>query len=95
MGMTPADLERLLFRHDHIGLRVAGAPEDEYRPEAESVAERLGEAASASDVQRILHEEFSRWFSPDIAGPADGYRQAAEEIWATLSPCLTPSGDGA
>ena len=83
---TVADLEALLYRHDPLGLRSAGAPSDEYRPEAEAVFARLPEAESGADVQRILHEEFVEWFTADVAGDASRYQPAAAELWAALQP---------
>ena len=73
-------LEALLFRHDPIGLDF-GDNTDEYRPEAETIALRRDEVRSARDVQRIVHEEFVRWFDADTAGPPDRYADIAREIW--------------
>lgn len=80
MTTIPA-LEELLYRHDPIGLRSAGAPADEYRPEAETVSARLPEAQSEADVQRILHEEFVTWFTAEVAGDPSRYAPAAAEVW--------------
>ena len=83
---TVADLEALLYRHDPVGLRAAGAPSDEYRPEAETVFARLPEAETVADVQQILHSEFVEWFTADTAGDASRYEPAAVEVWAALQP---------
>lgn len=48
-------LTALLYRHDPIGLAAAGAPKDEYEPEAGSIIPRLKDANSAEDVRRIVH----------------------------------------
>ncbi|EME50520.1 hypothetical protein [Amycolatopsis decaplanina] len=77
-----ASLEDLLFRHDPIGIGF-GDDTDEYQPEAESIALRLPEAVSELDLQRIVHEEFVRWFDADIAGTADRFVTIAREIWRT------------
>lgn len=71
-------------RADPIGLLGMGAPGDEYEPEVGTVLPRLRNATSADDVEQILHEEFSRWFGPDQAGPRDVYHQPAGEIWRVL-----------
>jgi hypothetical protein len=75
-----ADLEALLFRHDPIGINF-GENTDEYRAEAETITLRLPEADTEDDARRIVHEEFIRWFSPDIAGPAERYIPVAHETW--------------
>jgi glyoxylase-like metal-dependent hydrolase (beta-lactamase superfamily II) len=77
-----ASLEALLFRHDPIGINF-GHNTDEYRPEAETIALRLPEAATEGDLERIIHEEFVHWFA-DLAGPADRYAPIAREAWPIL-----------
>lgn len=74
-------VEALLFRHDPIGINFEENT-DEYRAEAQTIILRLPEASSADDVRRIVHEEFVRWFDPQIAGPAQRYSAIADEIWA-------------
>ncbi|WP_212743149.1 hypothetical protein [Microbacterium sp. 2FI] len=74
-------LAELLYFHDPIGLRALGAPPDEYWPEAETIANRLPAATSAADVKRILHEEFTTWFSADIAGNEERYLGMSLELW--------------
>ncbi|HJP74093.1 MAG TPA: hypothetical protein VJ914_07490 [Pseudonocardiaceae bacterium] len=75
-----ARLEEILFRHDPIGINFEHNT-DEYRPEAETISLRIGEAASEHDLQRIIHEEFVRWFDDSIAGPAERYAEIAREAW--------------
>ncbi|MFD5829613.1 hypothetical protein ACFWGZ_29395, partial [Lentzea sp. NPDC060358] len=57
---------------------------DEYRPEAETIAPRLPEAATEHDLERIIREEFVRWFDADTADAVgdDCYAQIAREAWA-------------
>ncbi|MDQ3579875.1 MAG: hypothetical protein M3443_20215 [Actinomycetota bacterium] len=81
---TVERLEALLFRHDPIGINF-GDNTDEYRAEAETIALRRGEVSSVQDVQRVVHEEFVRWFSADIAGPPDRYGAIAREIWNLIT----------
>lgn len=66
---------------DPIGLIAIGAPDDEYDPEVRTILPRLGEANSAGDVQRIVHEEFVRWFSVEVTGPEARYAAVSKEIW--------------
>jgi len=91
----------LLRGADPIHLIGMGAPDDEYDPEVGTILPRLVEAASAPDVQRIVHEEFVRWFGADIAGPSADYAGAAEKIWEVWlaskrrdKPALPPERGG-
>ena len=78
------DLTTLLHRFDPLKLVPMGAPADEYRSEAETIAQRVGEAHTAEDLERIAHEEFVAWFSPELAGPREHYRTFAREAWALI-----------
>ena len=73
-------VEALLFHEDPIGINF-DTNTDEYRSEAQTIVIRLPEATSPGDVQRIVHEEFIRWFAQQIAGPLERYRVVAESIW--------------
>src|ERR1700756_3469354 len=53
---------------------------DEYHPEVGTILPRLRSCQSANDVLQVTHEEFTRWFGADIAGPAESYRQIASDI---------------
>ena len=70
-------------RADPIGLLKSGAPLDEYSAEIGTIVPRLKMANSAQDVQRIIHEEFLRWFG-DIAGPVQEYQQLALDVWQAV-----------
>lgn len=80
-----ADVTALLRRHDPLGLIEAGAPADEYQPEAGTITPRLAQAMSAEDVQDILHTEFQAWFTPNVAGPRERYLAPATELWQAVS----------
>jgi hypothetical protein len=80
-GGLYSDVSHLLREADPIGLIAMGAPHDEYEPEVSTLLPRLHEANAAGDVQRIIHEEFVRWFDADIAGPISGYADVSERIW--------------
>ena len=70
---------------DPIHLIAIGAPEDEYDPEVATILPRLGEAYGVEDVGRIIHEEFVRWFTAEIAGPIERYTPAAPAVWLAWS----------
>jgi hypothetical protein len=74
-----------LSEADPIGLLALGAPADEYEPEVGTIVPRLRTATSEADVRSILLDEFTRWFSADIAGrKPERYDAAARAIWAFL-----------
>lgn len=78
-----ADVTAILARHDPVYLVSTGAPEDEYEPEVGSILPRLREATSVADVQRVLAEEFDRWFGAETAKiTREDFLPVAEEIWA-------------
>ena len=86
-GGLYSEVSRLLREADPIGLITMGAPDDEYDPEVSTILPRLREANAAVDVQRIVYEEFGRWFGADIAGPLTDYANVAERIWGTWLDC--------
>jgi len=82
-------VEALLFWEDPIGINFQ-TNTDEYHPEAQAIVIRLPEATSPDDVQRIVHEEFVRWFDRQIAGPVERYRVVAESIWGLWTGGSSP-----
>ncbi|MEQ6898697.1 hypothetical protein [Microbacterium sp. KR10-403] len=78
------DLAALLYRVDPLGLVPIGVPADEYRAEAEAITRRLGEVRTVEDLERIAHEEFVAWFSPELAGARDRYTALAHEAWTLI-----------
>ena len=70
----------LLFRYDPIRISFEVNP-NEYETEAATILPRLQNCQSAGDVQRVVHEEFVRWFDGSIAGQEKDYRDIASEIW--------------
>jgi hypothetical protein len=84
---SPGLYARLLvsfFRHDPMGINF-GSNTDEYAPEVDTVLPRLSSASNTMDVQRILHEEFVRWFDGSTAGSPERYRPLAEAVWSLWS----------
>lgn len=76
------DIQAVLFREDPIG--IAGGPDDEYMPEAETIALWMPRAKHLDDVRRQVYEDFVHWFNADLAGePAryDSIAQAVLAIW--------------
>src|SRR5438067_6579543 len=69
---------------DPIGLLAHGAPADEYSPEIDTIVPRLKDAQTTRDCQDILHEEFVRWFSADIAGSRVAYENLATDLWQAV-----------
>ena len=78
-----AAIGALLYRHDAVGIAF-GDNQDEYAPEAGTIAVRLEAARTVDDVTRLVHAEFVRWFDEETAGPASRYRAIAEEVWLLL-----------
>jgi hypothetical protein len=74
------EVTEICFRHDPIGINYEDN-HDEYEPEARTILPRLKTCQGVGDALRVVHEEFQKWFGPDIAGPNNKYRSLAEEIW--------------
>jgi hypothetical protein len=79
-GTLFTELSLELFQADPMGINF-GSNTDEYDPEAESIILRLQTASSAQDVQRIVYEEFKRWFGLKEAGEIDRYELVSLRIW--------------
>jgi hypothetical protein len=69
----------VLFRIDPFGINFE-TNTDEYEFEVGTILPRLKNCQSESDVCRIVHEEFERWFGD--AGTQKHYEPIAKEIWA-------------
>lgn len=91
-GDVYGEVVAILYQHDPIGLSGAGAPEDEYEPEAGTILPRLGEARSVADARHIIHEEFVHWFDAALAGPATDYAQIADDVWAAWERYASQQG---
>ena len=85
----------LLFRHDPVGVAFENENTDEYDPETGTILPRLRNCRSASDVQRVVHEEFVRWFDAGNAGPEERYALIASEIWELCTSRGSPRPDAA
>ena len=73
-------LTALLFEADPAGINFE-TNTDEYEPEAETILPRLGECHGPGEVQRLVHEEMTRWFGGATAGPIERFEGLAERVW--------------
>src|SRR6478736_989132 len=74
------------YRHFFFGMtqwesRFDNENTDEYDLETGTLLPRLVTCNSSSDVLRVVHEEFCRWFGPKTAGSPEQYTQIADEVW--------------
>ena len=77
-----AAISAALLEEDPIGLGE-GADPDEYDSEAESIVMRLSDQshlASEEELLQIVHDEFTRWFGNDLAGPRERYLGASSRV---------------
>lgn len=82
------EISEILFRHDPIGINFEDNT-DEYEPEVGTILPKLKEAQSATELRRIIHAEFVRWFSGDsLVGEEAKYENIAQEIWAVYQRYL-------
>jgi len=79
-GALYTDVLALLFKDDPIEINIKDNT-DEYEPEVDTILPRLSSCANAADVQKVVHEEFVRWFDRETAGPPERYRVVARQIW--------------
>ncbi len=83
MEEVVASVMSALHKADPIGLVEMGSPDDEYESEAETIVMRLAdrrEIVSVEDAVSIVHEEFVRWFSEDMAGERDRYEAVGADV---------------
>lgn len=76
------------YRADPLKLAPL-APLDEYEPQVVTVLPRLAECTGQPDVQRVLHEEFGKWFGAD-AGPPERYSKLSYVVWALHERAANP-----
>lgn len=74
---------QLLWEADPMGLdsEDPDQPTDEYAPEARTILPRLSECQGPNDVQRVVHEEFVRWFTSGRVGSVTHYQEIGRKIW--------------
>ncbi len=74
------EIRQCLFQNDPVGINFE-TNTDEYDPEVGTIIPRLQECASQNDVLNVVHEEFTKWFGADVAGPKTNYTDVSENIW--------------
>ena len=80
-------LNDILFSEDPIGINFKENT-DEYEPEVGTILPRLRDCRSKDDVERVVHEEFVRWFDVQTAGPRAKYQKIAQRVWDEVMPHL-------
>jgi len=79
-------LSEILFAEDPAGINC-DVNTDEYEPEVDTIMPRLHDCKSLDDVNRIVREEFIKWFGGTATFP-DRYPNAAKRIWEEIIPEL-------
>jgi hypothetical protein len=82
--MLVAAVKAAIDAADPVGLLRTGAPGDEYEPEVGTIVPRVAKAADAAEVQKIVLEEFERWFGSETAGPVAEDDAPARHIWQAV-----------
>ncbi|AMC36399.1 hypothetical protein [Janthinobacterium sp. B9-8] len=72
---------QLLFDCDPMMIHLVANPEG-YAPEVGSILRILPQCQSAQDVQDVLYNVFTQWFSPEFAGGLSQYADTAQKLWA-------------
>jgi hypothetical protein len=85
-GFAYQRLSEILFVEGLAGINFE-INTDEYEPEAGTILPRLHNCKSADDVNRVVREEFLRWFDGTAAFP-DRYQKLSERIWEEVIPEL-------
>src|SRR4051794_34382181 len=76
------EISAILYTLDPIGIGAGtGSPSDEYDAEAGTIIPRLKHCSSALDTQKVVFEEFVRWFGADTAGKFEVYSDEGVQIW--------------
>lgn len=79
-----ARITEILFDEDPAGIDF-GFNTEEYEPEAARLLTQLEGCRDAADAQRVVHQEFVRWFGERMAGPVESYASAGQRIWDVWS----------
>lgn len=73
-------MSAILFKGDPIGINF-GTNTDEYEPEVRTILPRLVGCGSSQEAQRVIFEEFEKWFGVGHAGPIERYDGLAQRVW--------------
>ncbi len=74
------EISAILFTIDPVGINFR-TNTDEYDPEVGTILPRLTECGSATDVRRVVFEEFCSWFGAGEAGSETDYTEGSRLIW--------------
>ena len=55
---------------------------DAWEQRAKALKEESAHRAELVRDTAIVHDEFARWFAPDLAGKRSRYKAIAKEIWS-------------
>ncbi len=90
-GRLYSKVAAILFEEDPMGINQDDNT-DEYEPETDTILPRLKFCQTVHDVRSVVHEEFVRWFSSDLAGRPEHYERIAKRIWAEISALILHEG---
>jgi len=74
-------VQKVINRHDPMGLIAEGAPADEYEYQQAAIMRKLPACKSIHRLQAMIHDEFCHWFNPEKAGPREKYKQPAIDLF--------------
>ena len=75
-----AQVCQILFEYDPMTISLVSEPEG-YAPEVGSILRSLPQCLNVDDVQQLLFNVFTQWFTPEFAGSRSQYAEAAAAIW--------------
>jgi hypothetical protein len=78
----------LIFRRDPIGIAFESENTDKHASDTGTILPLLRGCESASNVRRVVHEEFVRWFDAETGGPEQLYSEIPFgdwQLWPSLS----------
>ena len=71
---------QILFDHDPMMIQLISEP-DGYAPEVGSIIRSLPQCMSVDDVQQLIFNVFTQWFTPEFAGGRSQYTEVATAVW--------------
>jgi hypothetical protein len=77
-----AEVCQILFDTDPMMIRLIGEPEG-YAPEVGSIMRSLPQCMNVDDVQQLIFNVFTQWFTPEFAGGRSQYAETAQAVWAS------------
>ncbi len=75
-----AQVCQILFEHDPMMISLVTEPEG-YAPEVGSIMRSLPQCMSVVDVQQLIFNVFTQWFTPEFAGGRSQYAEVAAAVW--------------